>query len=110
MWNDVRSSTTDYKIGKEQVSWYKLGIRHAQVLTTPRSPWQNAFPERMIGSIRRDYPDHVIVLSKRHLTRLLTRYLDCYHRWPTHLSPGMDSPDSPSVQLPALAKVVHRCL
>ncbi len=44
------------------------------VLTAPRSPWQNSFVERMIGSIRRDCLDHVIVLNERHLRRILREY------------------------------------
>ena len=64
------------------------------VLTAPRSPWQNAFVERLIGSIRRDRLNHVIVLNERHLKRILTRYFDYYHRWRTHLSLGMGNPES----------------
>jgi putative transposase len=82
-----------------------MGIQ--EVLTAPRSPWQNAFVERLIGSIRRDCLDHVIVLNERHLKRILTRYFEYYHRWRTHLSLEMDSPESRSVQPPALGKVVQ---
>jgi len=82
-----------------------MGIE--EVRTAPRSPWQNAFVERLIGSIRRDCLDHVIVLNERHLKRILTRYFDYYHRWRTHLSLRMDSPESRSVQLPALGKIVQ---
>ena len=53
-----------------------MGIE--QVLTAPRSPWQNPYVERMIGTIRRDCLDHVIVLNERHLRRILTRYFDYY--------------------------------
>ena len=82
-----------------------MGIE--EVLTAPRSPWQNPYSERLIGSIRRDCLDHVIVLNDRHLKRNLTRYLDYYHRWRTHLSLGMDSPESRPVQLPTIGKVVE---
>ncbi len=51
-----------------------MGI--AEVVTAPRSPWQNPFAERVIGSIRRDCLDHVIVLNERHLRRLLSSYVD----------------------------------
>ena len=78
-----------------------------EVLTAPRSPWQNGYVERLIGSIRRDCLDHVIVLNERHLKRILTRYFDYYHRWRTHLSLGMDSPESRLVQAQALGKVVE---
>jgi putative transposase len=55
-----------------------IGIE--QVLSAPRSPWQNPYVERLIDSIRRDCLDHVIVLSERHLRRTLTAYFDYYHR------------------------------
>ncbi|EUC12184.1 integrase core domain-containing protein [Paraburkholderia hospita] len=69
-----------------------------QVLTAPRSPWQNPYVERLIGSIRRDCLDHVIVLNERHLRRILTRYFDYYHRWRTRLSLDMNCPDPRPVQ------------
>ena len=72
-----------------------------------RSPWQNAFVEHVIGSIRRDCLDYFVVLNERHLKRILTHCIDYYHRWRTHLSLGMDSPESRSVQSPALGKVVQ---
>jgi putative transposase len=82
-----------------------MGIE--EVLSAPRSPWQNAFVERIIGSIRRDCLDHVVVLNDHHLKRILTSYFNYYHRWRTHLSPGMDSPETRSVQSPVLGEVVH---
>ena len=45
----------------------------------PQSPWQNPFAERLIGSVRRECLDHVLVLSERHLRRILTRYFAYYH-------------------------------
>jgi hypothetical protein len=63
--------------------------------------------ERLIGSIRRECFDHVLVLNERHLKPILIRYSDYYHCWRTHLSPGMDSPESRLVQRPALGKVVQ---
>ena len=92
----------------------KLGIDVAkstvgieEVLTAPRSPWQNAFVERLIGSIRRDCLDHVIVLNERHVKRILTDYFDYYHRWRTHQSLEMDSPESRSAHPPDFGKVVQ---
>ena len=82
-----------------------MGIE--EVLTAPRSPWQNAFVERLIGSIRRECLDYAIVLNERHLKRILTRYFDYYHRWRTDLSPAMDSPEWRSVRPPAHGKVVQ---
>jgi len=64
-----------------------------EVLTAPRSLWQNAFVERVIGSIRRDCLDHVVVLNHRYLIRILTRYFNYCHRWRAHLSLVMDSPE-----------------
>ncbi len=54
-----------------------MGIE--EVVTAPRSPWQNPFVERAIGSIRRDCLDHVIVLNERHLRLILCSYLAYYH-------------------------------
>jgi putative transposase len=68
-----------------------MGIH--QVLSAPRSPWQNPYVERLIGSIRRDCLDHLIVLNARHLRRTLKAYFDYYHRWRTRLSLDMDCPD-----------------
>ena len=82
-----------------------LGIE--EVRTAPRSPWQNPFVERFIGSIRRDCLDHVIVFNERHLKRLLSRYFAYYHYWRTHLSLSMDSPQSRPVQLPAQGAVIE---
>ena len=79
----------------------------AELQTAPRSPWQNAYVERVIGSIRRDCLDHVVVLNARHLKRMLTNYFNYYHRWRTHLSLGMDSPELRVVQPRALGKVVQ---
>ena len=60
--------------------------------TAPRSPWQNPYVERLIGSIRRECLDHVIVLSEVHLKRILQNYLDYYHHSRTHLSLDRNSP------------------
>jgi putative transposase len=82
-----------------------MGIE--EVITAPRSPWQNASVERIISNIRRDCLDHIVVLSERHLKRILTSYFSFYHGWRTHLSLDMDSPESRPAQLPALGKVVQ---
>jgi putative transposase len=60
-----------------------------EVLTAPRSPWQNPFVERAIGSVRRECLDNVIVLGERHLRRLLGDYFEHYHRWRCHRSLAM---------------------
>ena len=82
-----------------------MGIE--EILTAARSPWQNAYVERMIGSIRRDCLDHVVVLNERHLKQILTNYFSYYHRWRTHLSLETDSPSSRPVQLPASGQFVQ---
>jgi transposase InsO family protein len=77
-----------------------MGIQ--ELLCTPRSPWQWAYVERVIGSIRRECLDHVIVFDESSLRRIL-RYLDYYHRARTHLSLGKDSPEPRSIQPPGMA-------
>ena len=68
-----------------------------EVITAARSPWQNAFAERLIGSIRRDCLDHVVVLNRRHLTSLLKKYFVYYHRSRTHLALAKDAPEPRAV-------------
>ncbi|MEE9251460.1 MAG: integrase core domain-containing protein [Alphaproteobacteria bacterium] len=62
------------------------------VVTAPRSPWQNPFVERMVGSISRECLDHPIVIDERHLRRILASYFDYFHRSRTHVSLAKDSP------------------
>ena len=82
-----------------------MGIK--EVLTAPRSPWQNPFAERLIGSVRRECLDHVIVLNRRHLRRILNSYFGYYHRSRTHLSLDKDAPVERAVQGPECGKVVE---
>jgi len=77
-----------------------------EVLTAPRSPWQNPYVERVIGSIRRECLDHVIVLSERHLRRVFHSYLDYYHESRTHLSLNKDSPVPRPIQPAETGKVI----
>jgi putative transposase len=56
-----------------------------EVLTAPRSPWQNPYAERLIGSIRRDCLNHFVILNTRHLRRTLASYFAYYHGSRTHL-------------------------
>ena len=67
-----------------------MGIE--QIRTANHSPWQNPYVERVIGSIRRECLDHVIILNERHLRRVLRDYLDYYHRSRTHLGLEKDCP------------------
>ena len=76
-----------------------MGIR--QVLTAPRTPWQNPFVERVIGSIRRECLDHVLVLNERHLRRLLRAYLAYYNNSRPHQSLENNSPVPREVQPPS---------
>jgi putative transposase len=69
-----------------------------EVLSAPRSPWQRAYVVRVIGSIRRECADHVIVFDEESLRRTLRSYFSYYHRSRLHLSLDKDSPDSRSVQ------------
>jgi putative transposase len=78
----------------------------AEVLTTPRSPWQNPFAERVIGTIRRELLDHVIVLNERHLRRRLRSYLGYYHGSRTHLALEKDAPEPRAVEPPERGEVV----
>ena len=68
-----------------------MGIE--EVLAAPHSPWQNPFVERLIGSIRRECLNHVLVLSERHLRRVLNRYFTHCHHARTHLELQKDAPD-----------------
>src|SRR5258707_89048 len=72
-----------------------MGIRDRP--TPPRSPWQNGYAERLIGSIRRECLDHVVVFSERHLRHLLLSYMKYYNEARTHLSLEKDAPVSRAV-------------
>jgi transposase InsO family protein len=73
-----------------------MGIRDKP--TAPASPWQNGFAERLIGSIRRECVDHIIVLSEMHLHRVLKSYADYDNNVRTHRSLNKDAPVSRPVQ------------
>jgi transposase InsO family protein len=89
---------------------FRQRVRHMgieEVLIAPKSPWQNPYVERLIGSIRRDCLDHVIVLHERHLRRLLTDYFCYYHHWRTHQGLEMDCPVPQPVQRPELGPIIE---
>ena len=65
-----------------------------EVITAAGSPWQNPYAERVIGSLRRECLDHMIILGERHLKRILSDYIDYYNGDRTHLSLEKDAPDS----------------
>jgi putative transposase len=92
-----------------------MGIR--EVMSAPSSPWQNPYVERLIGSIRRECLDHVIVINEAHLRRVLTTYSRYYHRSRTHLGLEKDAPDhrpvsgtsnGPIVAIPEVGGLHHR--
>jgi len=90
--------------------WFQRRIRNLgfdQILAAPRSPWQNAYVQRLIGSIRRECLDHVMIVSDNHLWRLLASYFQYYHRWRTHLSLAMDCPEPRPVLPPDQGAVVE---
>src|SRR5205814_3943235 len=76
-----------------------MGIRDRP--TAARSPWQNGYAERLVGSIRRDCLDHVVVFSERHLRHLLNSYQKYYNEARTHLSLHKDAPITRAVQTAA---------
>jgi transposase InsO family protein len=73
-----------------------MGIRDKPI--APASPWQNGFAERLIGSIRHECVDHVIVLGEAHLRRVLKCYADYYNNFRTHRSSNKDAPVFRAVQ------------
>ncbi len=82
-----------------------LGIKQTSI--APQSPWQNPYAERVIGSIRRECLDHMIVLGARHLRRILSGYVDYYNATRTHLSLCKDTPDGRTTALPEQGKVIE---
>jgi putative transposase len=81
-----------------------MGIK--EVLSAPRSPWQRAFVERVIGTLRRECLDHVIVFNEASLYRHIKSFLSYYHESRTHLSLGKDPPEARPVHPPELGLVV----
>src|SRR3984893_13978113 len=81
-----------------------MGI--TEVVSAARSPWQNAYVERVIGSIRRECLDYIVICNERHLRRVLSSYADYYHRSRTHLSLDKDCPDPRPIMPPRGGRVV----
>ena len=81
-----------------------MGIK--QVLSAPRSPWQRAYVERVIGTLRRECLDHVIVFNQASLSRHLRSFLDSYHGSRCHLALAKDTPEPRPVQPPDLGRIV----
>ena len=81
-----------------------MGIE--EVIIAPQSPWQTPYVERLIGSIRRECLNHVIVFSEVHLRRILTSYFAYYHEARTHLSLERNAPVPRRVEHPSEGKVI----
>jgi putative transposase len=77
------------------------------IITAPRSPWQNPFVERLIGSIRRECLDHVIVWNEGSLRRILQSYFAYYERSRTHLALSKDAPVPRPVGKPPNGRIVE---
>jgi transposase InsO family protein len=82
-----------------------MGIK--QKLIAPRSPWQNPFVERLVGSIRRECLDRVIVFHERQLRQILESYFEYYHRVRPHRSLAHDSLFPRPVESPQCGKVIE---
>lgn len=80
-----------------------LGMEEVKI--APHSPWQNPYAERVIGSLRRECLNEVIVLNERHLRRVLQSYVDYYHHWRTHRSLAMEAPAPRAIQPPAVGPI-----
>jgi putative transposase len=81
-----------------------LGIEEVKI--APRSPWQNPYSERLIGTLRRDCLNHMIVLSENHLRRIIRDYLGYYHDCRTHLSLNKDAPEPRAIESPESGEIV----
>jgi transposase InsO family protein len=95
----LTSQTRDRHISQRKCDLH--GISNARCRDkpiAPASPWQNSFAERLIGSIRRECLDHIIVLDEEHLRRILKTYADYYNGVRTHRLLNKDAPVSRQVQ------------
>jgi putative transposase len=88
---------------RQQVS----NLQITEILTAPRSPWQTPYVERLIGSIRRECLDHIIVINASSLHRTLKSFFAYYHDSRCHLAPNKDSPETREVQPPDKGIVVE---
>jgi hypothetical protein len=89
-------------------AYFRQRVKHMgveEVVIVPQSPWQNPYVERLIGSIRRECLDHMVIVHERHLQRLLTAYCSYDHRFRTHLALDMDCPVARAVEPPACGQV-----
>jgi transposase InsO family protein len=82
------------------------GMNLVEVPIAPRSPWQNGYAERFVGSLRREYLDHVIALNERQVCRIVSSYARYYKRARTHLALAKDAPEPRGIQARAMGRVV----
>jgi putative transposase len=78
-----------------------------EVVIAPRSPWQSPYVERVIGTLRRECLDHVVVLGETHLGQIVRRYVSCYHGSRTHLALDKDAPEPRAAQPPVQGRVIE---
>jgi len=106
-WRNTAGSRGDggLDVGAKSHPVAVLGIE--EIVTARQSPWQNPYAERVIGSIRRECLDHIVILSERHLKRVLASYADYYHSVRTHLSLGKDTPHRRPIQSPERGNIVE---
>ena len=81
------------------------GMGIEEVCTASRSPWQNPYVERLIGSIRRECLDHLVILNTTHLHRILRSYLIYYNKSRTHLSLNKDAPEGRGKESPDIGRI-----
>ena len=89
--------------------YFQKRVKHMgidEVLIAPRSPWQNPYVERVIGSIRRECLDHFIILGETHLCRILNEYVEYYNKVRPHLSLNRNSPLPRKVEPPEKGEVI----
>ena len=95
----------DRIFGQEFVKQVRaMGIK--PVLSAPRSPWQRAYVERVIGTIRRECLDHLIVFNQRSLHRHLQAFVEYYHQNRVHLALEKDTPEPRPIQPPESGRIV----
>jgi transposase InsO family protein len=81
-----------------------LGVQQLRI--APRSPWQNGYAERLVGTLRRELTDHLIVLSERHLRRCVREYARFYNEDRPHMSLNDDSPAGRAVEPPEAGNII----
>jgi len=86
------------------------GLGVEEKVIAPRSPWQNLYVERLIGSLRRECLDHVIILNERHLHGVIREYLDYYHHHRTHRALERDCPVSRPIEAADQGKIIELSL